>query len=227
MDSQTLHTHKLISIDGNIGSGKSTLMEALKQKFKDNKNVVFLREPVDEWGQIKDENNVTILEKFYANQKDYSFSFQMMAYISRLVLLKDAVKNNPTTIFISERSLFTDREVFAKMLYKSGFIEEVNYKIYLKWFDSFSSEFPLHKVIYVKADPQVCFDRIKKRSRTGESNISLTYLENCHIHHNEMLDITSSNCICEDQVVLDGNIDIYQNCDQLDQWIKEIEKFIM
>lgn len=225
MDSQS--SHKLISIDGNIGSGKSTLMEALKNKFKDNKNVVFLREPVDEWAQIKDENNVTILEKFYANQKDYSFSFQMMAYISRLSLLKDAVKNNPCAIFISERSLFTDREVFAKMLYKSGFIEEVNYKIYLKWFDSFSSEFPLHKVIYVKADPEVCFDRIKKRSRTGESNIPLTYLENCHIHHNEMLDMTNPNCICQDQFVLDGNIDIYQNDNQLDKWIQEIEKIIV
>jgi deoxyadenosine/deoxycytidine kinase len=227
MESQTLHTHKLISIDGNIGSGKSTLMEALKHKFKDNDNIVFLREPVDEWAQIKDENNVTILEKFYANQKDYSFSFQMMAYISRLALLKEAVKNNPTAIFISERSLFTDREVFAKMLYKSGFIEEVNYKIYLKWFDSFSSEFPLNKVIYVKADPQVCFDRIKKRSRTGESNIPLSYLENCHIHHNDMLDKEKTNCICEDQFVLDGNIDIYENCHQLDKWIQEIEKFIV
>ena len=225
MDSQI--SHKLISIDGNIGSGKSTLMEALKHKFKDNKNVVFLREPVDEWAQIKDENNVTILEKFYANQKAYSFSFQMMAYISRLALLKEAVKNNPTAIFISERSLFTDREVFAKMLYKSGFIEEVNYKIYLRWFDSFSSEFPLNKVIYVKADPQVCFDRIKKRSRTGESNIPLTYLENCHIHHNDMLDKTKTNCICENLFVLDGNIDIYQNSNQLDLWIEEIEQFIM
>uniref|UniRef100_A0A6C0IH27 Deoxynucleoside kinase domain-containing protein n=1 Tax=viral metagenome TaxID=1070528 RepID=A0A6C0IH27_9ZZZZ len=227
MDSQSSQTHKLISIDGNIGSGKSTLMEALKNKFKDNKNVVFLREPVDEWAQIKDENNVTILEKFYANQKEYSFPFQMMAYISRLSLLKDAVKNNPGAIFISERSLFTDREVFAKMLYKSGFIEEVNYKIYLKWFDSFSSDFPLHKVIYVKADPQVCFDRIKTRSRTGESNIPLAYLENCHIHHNEMLDITNPNCICDDQIVLDGNIDIYQNDNQLDRWIQEIEEFIV
>ena len=220
-------SHKLISIDGNIGSGKSTLMEALKYKFKDNKNVVFLREPVDEWAEIKDKNNVTILEKFYANQKDYSFSFQMMAYISRLALLKEAVKNNPNAIFISERSLFTDREVFAKMLYKSGFIEEVNYKIYLKWFDSFSSEFPLHKVIYVKADPQVCFDRIKKRSRTGESNIPLTYLENCHIHHNDMLDMTSPNCICQDQFVLDGNIDIYKNNGRLGRWVEEIEKIIL
>ena len=143
------------------------------------------------------------------------------------LIQSELYENNPNAIFISERSLFTDREVFAKMLYKSGFIEEVNYKIYLRWFDSFSSEFPLHKVIYVKADPQVCFDRIKKRSRTGESNIPLTYLENCHLHHNDMLDKTGSNCICDDQFVLNGNIDIYQNSNQLDLWIQEIEEFIV
>ena len=40
---------------------------------------------------IKDENGVTILEKFYSDQNKYSFSFQMMAYISRLKLLKDTI----------------------------------------------------------------------------------------------------------------------------------------
>jgi deoxyadenosine/deoxycytidine kinase len=224
MDSQS--SFKFISIDGNIGSGKSTLIEALKKYFKGNSNIIFLREPVDEWDEIKDENGVTILEKFYTNQKEYSFSFQMMAYISRLALLKEAVKNNPNAIIISERSLFTDREVFAKMLYKSGFIESVNYKIYLRWFDTFALEFPIHKVIYVKAEPQVCYDRIKKRSRTGESNIPLSYLENCHTHHNDMLDTDKPECICENQFVLDGNIDIYQNDNQLQEWIQEIEKFI-
>ena len=224
MDSQS--SFKFISIDGNIGSGKSTLIEALKKYFKGNSNIIFLREPVDEWDEIKDDDGVTILEKFYTNQKEYSFSFQMMAYISRLALLKEAVKNNPNAIIISERSLFTDREVFAKMLYKSGFIESVNYKIYLRWFDTFASEFPIHKVIYVKADPQVCYNRIKKRSRTGESNIPLSYLENCHIHHNDMLDTDKPECICENQFVLDGNIDIYQNDTQLQKWIQEIEQFI-
>ena len=42
-----------------------------------------------------------------------------------------------------------------------------------------------------------------------------------------MLDITNSNCICQDQFILDGNIDIYQNDNQLDQWIQEIEKIIV
>jgi deoxyadenosine/deoxycytidine kinase len=80
---------KLISIDGNIGSGKSTLMANLREHYKDEPNVVFLKEPVDEWAAIKDENGITILEKFYEDSEKYAFSFQMMAYISRLKVLKD------------------------------------------------------------------------------------------------------------------------------------------
>ena len=166
-------TVKIISIDGNIGSGKSTLMGELKTYFSDNKDVVFLKEPVDEWETITDENGITILEKFYENPSKYGFSFQIMAYISRLNIMKQEFKKNPNAIFISERSLFTDKLVFAKMLFDSGNIELVNYKIYLSWFDTFAEEFPVSKVIYVNTDPEICHQRIEKRSRTGESNIPL------------------------------------------------------
>lgn len=134
---------QIISIEGNIGSGKSTLLAHLKEKYKNSSNILFLREPVDEWEGIKDENGVTMLQKFYNDQKTYAFSFQMMAYISRLALLKDAIKNNPNSIIITERSLFTDKMVFAKMLCESGNIEEVNYQIYLKWFECFACEYPI------------------------------------------------------------------------------------
>ena len=89
---------KIISIEGNIGSGKSTLLENLKQEFKHNKNIIFLREPVDEWESIRDSKGTSMIEKFYADQDKYSFSFQMMAYISRLALLKKAVENNDNYI---------------------------------------------------------------------------------------------------------------------------------
>ena len=108
----------IVSIEGNIGSGKTTLMEYLKTHFK-SKSIVFLKEPVDEWETIKDHEGTTMLQKFYADQEKYSFSFQMMAYISRLSLLKDTIENNPDAIIITERSLMTDRHVFAKMLYDS------------------------------------------------------------------------------------------------------------
>ena len=44
---------KIISIEGNIGSGKSTLVEELRKKFGNNEKVCFLQEPVDIWNTIK------------------------------------------------------------------------------------------------------------------------------------------------------------------------------
>ena len=217
---------KIISIDGNIGSGKSTLMEKLKNHFTDNKNVVFLKEPVDEWETITDENGITVLEKFYENPSKYGFSFQIMAYISRLDVIRKEIKENPDAIFISERSLFTDKLVFAKMLFDSGNIELVNYKIYLKWFDTFSTDFPVSKVIYVNTEPEICHQRIEKRSRTGESNIPLEYLQNCHKYHTDMLDVSLTDCVCKEQLVLNGNINIYENKEQLSEWIEKINTFI-
>ena len=155
----------------------------------------------------------------------------MMAYVSRLKVLRDALKNidisqNKKTIIITERSLYTDKMVFAKMLYDSGKIEHVNYQIYLSWFDTFSEEFPVHKIVYVKTCPEKCHTRIHKRSREGEEHIPLDYLINCDKYHNNMLDKTSSDCVCNNQLLLNGNIDIYENKSQLDEWISEIDKFI-
>lgn len=146
----------IFSIEGNIGSGKSTLVKELKKSIPNilDKKVVYVQEPVNEWSKIKDKKGETILEKFYANQHKYAFSFQMMAYISRLALLRNIVRENPDAIIITERSVFTDREVFAKMLYDEGKIEEVDYQIYLKWFDEFIEEIPVTGLIYVTTTPE-------------------------------------------------------------------------
>jgi deoxyadenosine/deoxycytidine kinase len=221
----------IVSIEGNIGSGKSTLLANLRSYYESNSDVIFLKEPVDEWEKIKDENGTTILEKFYGDQDKYSFPFQMMAYVSRLKVLRDALKGidrtqNRRIVIITERSLYTDKMVFAKMLYDSQKIELINYKIYLNWFDTFSEEFPVNKVVYVKTDPEICHSRIMKRSREGESNIPLEYLQNCNNYHNNMLDVNLADCVCHDQLILDGNVDIYENADQLVKWINEIEGFI-
>ena len=224
-------TYTIVSIEGNIGSGKSTLLSNLRQYYENNSNVVFLKEPVDEWEKIKDENGETILKKFYADQEKYSFPFQMMAYVSRIKVLRDTLKTIKTDIedkniiIITERSLYTDKMVFAKMLYDTKKIEHVNYQIYLNWFDTFSDEFPVNKVVYVKTSPDKCYQRIVKRSRTGEENIPLEYLTSCSIYHDNMLDKENQNCVCLDQLILDGNVDIYENENQVNEWINEIEKF--
>jgi thymidine kinase len=240
------HLIQIISIEGNIGSGKSTLLANLKEHFGKNTNVIFLKEPVDEWGKIKDKNGTTILEKFYADQEKYSFPFQMMAYISRLKILKDTISQIKTSpenlikersqqdnyfklpeyIIITERSLFTDKMVFAKMLYDTGKIEDVNYQIYLNWFDTFAQEFSIDKIIYVKTDPEICQQRIGKRLREGEDKIPLDYLKSCSEYHDIMMDKTSSECVCKNQLVLNGNHDTYENKTILQQWIDSIHNFI-
>ena len=227
--------YQIVSIEGNIGSGKSTLLQYLKTYYATPKNeetnIIFLKEPVDDWEKIKDENGTTMLEKFYSNQEKYSFPFQMMAYISRLKVLRDTVMSiqkqpNKKYIIITERSLYTDKMVFAKMLHDTMKIEYINYQIYLNWFDTFSNDFPIDKIIYVKTNPEICHSRIIKRSRTGESNIPLEYLESCNLYHNNMLDQNLETCVCHKQLILNGNIDIYENEFQLDSWIKEINKFL-
>jgi deoxyadenosine/deoxycytidine kinase len=227
------HQYKniLVSIEGNIGGGKSTLLSKLEEIFGTsniiNKPVIFLQEPVKQWATIKDENDVTIIEKFYADQKTYSFPFQMMAYISRLALLKEAYEQNENAIIITERSLYTDRFVFAKMLFDSGNIEFINYQIYLKWFDTFVIDYPVDFVIYVKADPEICHARITERSRKGEDNIPLDYLKSCHDYHEEMLDEKQELVVKKEFILtLDGNQNIYTNPENLSEWIEKISKFI-
>ena len=57
---------RIISIDGNIGSGKSTLLENLKQRLESksvlfqDQPIIFLKEPVEEWETIKDEDGITM-----------------------------------------------------------------------------------------------------------------------------------------------------------------------
>ena len=210
----------IISIEGNIGTGKSTLVQMLKETYKNYSNVIFLQEPVDMWNTIKDNNGETILSKFYADQEKYAFSFQMMAYISRISLLKKAIKSNPGKIIISERCVLTDRNVFAKMLYDSDKIEEVNYKIYLQWFDEFIEDIPVSGIVYVCAEPEVSHSRVIKRAREGEE-IPLEYLRECHEYHERWLDQSNISMI-----TLDGNLDKeYTHAAYMD-WIDDVKSFI-
>jgi deoxyadenosine/deoxycytidine kinase len=219
---------QIITIEGNIGSGKSTLLDHLKQEYSAcTDSIIFLREPVDEWENIQDENGTTILQKFYADQKAYSFSFQMMAYISRLVLLKEAVEKNPHATIITERSLITDKLIFAKMLYDSGNIQHVDYQIYSKWFECFANDYPINKVIYVNSSPEICYERIHERARLGESVIPLDYLKTCDSYHKKMILSFSENekiSVME----LDGNtnIKIKENEHCLSEWLQKIDEFI-
>ena len=212
-----------VSIEGNIGTGKSTLIDKLQKHFdslKLSKKIGYIPEPINIWNSITDNNGVTILEKYYEDQEKYAFPFQMMAYISRLSGMRKAMQED-FDIIIMERSMFTDKEVFAQMLFHDGKIEIIEYNIYKKWFNEFIGDFPKIWHIYIQADPEVSEERVLKRRRQGEK-IPLTYLEKCHAYHEHWL-VTNKSAQCP-TLLLDGNQDMADK--DYNVWIKQIESFI-
>lgn len=209
----------IFSVEGNIGSGKSTLVKNLRDRLS-NKNfkICFLQEPVDEWSNFKDENGITILEKYYNDQIKYSFQFQMMAYISRLKVIRDALEKD-YDIIITERSVLTDRNVFAKMLYDSKKLSKIEYSIYTKWFYEFLKDIPQQNIIYLKTSPTIAYERVLKRARHGEE-IPLDYLDTCNEYHEKWLSQI-------DKHEIDGDIDIFKNIDYLHQCISDVGNFII
>ena len=211
----------ILSIDGNIGSGKSTLYKDLQDYYSSNTNIGFCPEPVDNWGSVIDKEGVPILTNLYKDTKKYAFRFQMMAYISRLHLLKSIIKNNNYRVIICERSVQTDRNVFAKMLYDDNMIEHDEYQIYTMWFNEFLDELKLGGIIYVNANPKTCFDRVKIRNREGE-NIPLEYLQKCHDYHESWLSSI------ENKLTIEANVDtsLSENKNKRTDWVETIDEWI-
>ena len=205
---------KIISIEGNIGSGKSTFVEQLKQTLK-NDNICFLQEPVEQWNKIVDKDGINIVEHYYKDNKRWAFSFQMMAYISRLTLLKKAIESN-YEIIITERSLYTDKHVFCQMLYDNDLIEDIEFTIYNKWFEEFNILENI-QYVYLKTDPEISYERVIKRSRSGET-IPLSYLINCSDYHDTWL----SN----EKDVLYINANVENTYENVSQWIQHIQDII-
>jgi deoxyadenosine/deoxycytidine kinase len=205
---------KLFSIEGNIGSGKSTFIEKLKEQLKhiDGIPVVYVPEPVDEWESIQSVDGKNMIELFYADSKQYAFAFQMMAYITRLAYLKREMKKYPDCILISERSLLADYHVFARMLYDSGDISQEQFEIYKRWFNEFLEDVVMTGIIYLKTDPQLCFERCTSRARKGENTISLEYLNNCSSMHDKWLNNECMNTL--------------ELTDNSEEEIEEVEMFI-
>lgn len=217
----------IISIEGNIGSGKSTILRHLRTNLSthdDKYKIIFIDEPVSFWESIKDAEGRNMIEKYYENPQKYAFAFQIMALTSRLIYLKNAINNslsnketNKKIIIITERSLHTDCYVFAELLQKQKNMEDVCFQIYIQLFNEFSSNYPVHTLIYVDTPPEICRNRIKQRSRSGEEIISLNYLIQCHEEHQIFIYEKMPN---SNKIVINGTNDINEKSEILDEWIK-------
>lgn len=206
-----------IYIEGNIGTGKSTFLEFLKNNLGNN-NCSYIQEPVDQWIALKDSQGKNILEYFYEDQDKWSFAFQMNSFISRIKKIEDHKKE----INLIERSVYTDRYCFALNCFNEGKMSEIEYNIYCKWHDWLCNRFPVKPrgLIYLKNSATECDRRIKERSRNAESGIPLDYLEKLNILHDTWLNKESN--------VLEIELEygIYENKEKMDEILKKIKCFI-
>ena len=178
----------LLSLEGNIGSGKTTILQKLKET---NPEWVFVDEPVDDWLALKNADGESLLEVFYKDKKRWSYTFQNAAVLYRYQKLRaalDLIPPGKPTVVLMERSLETDRQVFCRMLHKDGFVDNLENKLYEAWFSHLISMLPpVDGYIFVNTTPELSFDRVATRARLGESVIPITYLKELDIYHRSWL----------------------------------------
>ena len=98
------------------------------------------------------------------------------------------------------------------MLYDQGNLTEIEHSMYNIWYDFYHKYVrPYNNQIYIylRANPKICLERIKKRGRIEEESITLEYLEGLNNYHDEwLLNSTESNVIiidCDDEFESDKN----------------------
>lgn len=175
-----------ISIEGNIGSGKSTLLNIIGRHF--DSFLETQQEPTHLWMDYKGMNP---LEMFYENPKDNAHSFQIFAASTRSDLNNHQMTKK---IRICERSLDSDF-LFASVYKKNGSFSPLDIIAYDSVFRALknSQKNPIHGRIYLRCDPLTSLERIKMRSRDGESKLELDYIQCIHDLHDGWLLSSSSN----------------------------------
>jgi deoxyadenosine/deoxycytidine kinase len=178
----------LLSLEGNIGSGKSTVLRKLKETYPE---WIFVDEPVGEWLALKNNNGESLLEVFYKDKSRWSYTFQNAAVLYRYKKLRAALDTVPLgkpAVIVMERSIETDRQIFCRMLHKDGFIDDLEKKLYEDWFEHLNTMLPqVDGYIYINTGPELSFSRIAKRAREGESVIPLAYLQELEVYHKNWL----------------------------------------
>jgi len=176
----------IISIEGNIGVGKSTFTNILNREFE---NCIVVGEPVDIWLNTITKSGENILGIFYKDIPRWGYTFQNFAYVTRMMKIQDAIQSDKNIVFL-DRSLGTDKNVFEKMLYDDNLITDIEHNMYNVWsnfYQKYVNNMISWKYIYLHCNPLISFERIKKRGREEEKNINLEYLEKLHKYHEEWL----------------------------------------
>lgn len=159
-----------VCVLGTIGAGKSTLASALQSaiEFSEGKCQAFY-EPV---------SSNPILPLFYTDKARYALSMQIYMLNKRLEqqrVIQDLALSG--TSCVQDSSLFGDT-CFVEMLYKDGIMGEEEVMVYSELFANMTRDvmYPT-MVVYLNCPPEVALQRIKKRGRNFETDISAEYVD--------------------------------------------------
>ncbi|MCF7826215.1 MAG: deoxynucleoside kinase [Candidatus Marinimicrobia bacterium] len=169
-------------LEGNIGAGKTSLGNILKS----SNHFEFLEEPVDTWREGFANN---LFEMFYTDMPRWSFTFQIMAFTTRAKTWSEILEKVQGDRVVLERSIYTDRNVFAKNLYSGGAMNDSEWQVYQQLWEFLASNYceKPQKIIYLRTPAELCLERIKKRGRSEEQLMPLDYLKNLEDLHDEWL----------------------------------------
>ena len=200
-----------IAIAGNIGAGKTTMTNLLAD---------FLHlEPVFE----SVEHN-PYLADFYDDMSRWSFNLQIFFLHNRFSNQIKLMKLNKG--FIQDRSIYEDREIFARNLKDLNFMSSRDWSTYTSLFDDmvqFIREPDL--IIYLKASTQTLIGRIKNRNREYEKDISSEYIHSLNIYYEKWISKIESDKVL---IIDTNNFNIFEDKVKFEN-IKEkiINKFQM
>jgi deoxyadenosine/deoxycytidine kinase len=169
-------------LEGNIGAGKSTFLQLLTNRLPQCHTST---EPVENW-QNKNLQH-SLLENFYTDPHRWAYTMESFTLSNRVKEhLKDQKLPDPRII---ERSIYSGFYCFAQNSYESGFLQPIEWAMYTQTFETLVHNHckPPRGFIYLRTTPQVSFLRVKKRSRSEESTVLFTYLEQIHTKHDDFL----------------------------------------
>ncbi len=212
-------------VEGNLGVGKSTFLKLIDQHLPE---VKILTEPVDNW--MTQIHGQSLLDNFYKNPKRWAYTLETLAMTHRVRdHVREQEKNEPNLIM--ERSVYSGHYFFASNDLESGYFTNVEWVIYNKWAD-----YLVHQkckapngFIYLKADPEVCLKRVKKRNRNCEKTVPLSYIKQIEKWHDNFLinkENVSDKIKNTPVLVLDCNQDFLENPENMQKHVFKIKLFL-
>jgi len=170
-----------IAIEGNIGSGKSTMINYFKQ-FEE---VQVHAEPLSKWTDVSGEN---LLAKLYEDPKRWSFQFQSYVQLTRLQIVTKPLGPGKKTKVI-ERSVQNNRFCFLELNKRKGQLTNPEFSVLDSWWQWLDTHMglDLDLIVYLRTTPDVAFDRMRSRGRKEESGAPLDYIKALHKSYEDWL----------------------------------------